>query len=85
MFAVMNTVDSIPRFARRGVYVFSSQAQAKVFMVKWAKFGLKYTRELNSFGSMDDAEIIEEFQNDLEQIEYFHLEKVVGHNTQIAK
>lgn len=65
--AVINTVDSISGWPKRGVYYFEDQAAATRWMIGRIR---KFWPDAKG---CEDAECIEAFQNSLDSIEYFHV------------
>ncbi len=76
-YALVNTVDTIIGFLDRGVYLFDSQELALEFAVETIREHCTYTIAR----ATTDDEILEYFQDDLQSIEYFHVERVFNAET----
>jgi hypothetical protein len=73
MFAIINTVDTIEGFAKRGVYTFETRALA-------LSFAVLCIREIDPAQNDDERkewEVLLDFQDGLGPTEFFHIEKVV--------
>ena len=74
MIAIINTVtDSLNKFPKRGVYLFETRSEAKLWAVKAIR---KYFP--TTFSTLKDSQVLSEFQDTLGPTEFFHIEKVHG-------
>lgn len=71
-FAVIITVDTLKRFPKRGVYLFSTPKEA----TKWAAAQIREQEPAWSGAFATDTKLLEEFQFTLSPTEFFHVEKV---------
>jgi hypothetical protein len=71
MIAIINTVDS--KFVKRGVYLFETRTDAKLWAVKTIRKHFPTT-----FSGIKDSDVLLEFQGTLGPTEFFHIEQVHG-------
>ena len=71
-YAVINTVDTIIGFPKRGVYVFGSRRHA----VMWAAHIIREHVHDGQVEALSADDVLDQFQSTLDSVEYFHVERV---------